>query len=86
MIEVIVEDGLAIVGEILFGVGLALGRVELRECLNVNFLVSYDVKRSDDSLRGFFDLNVNRDVVLDAVVVVVDLGLNLDIAEPVGNV
>ena len=86
MIEVVVEDGLTIVGEILFGIGLAFGGIEFREGLGVDLLVAHDLKRADEGLRAFVNLNVNRDVVLRAVIVVVDFGLNLDLAESVGNV
>ena len=41
---------------------------------------------ADESLRAFLNLDVNRDVVLGAAIVVVDLGLNLGLAESVGNV
>ena len=86
MIEVVVEDGLAIIGEILLGVGLAFGGIEFGKSLGVDLLVASDVKCADESLRTFFDLNVNREVVLGAVIVVIDFGLNFGLAESVGNV
>ncbi len=72
MIEVVVEDRLAIIGEILFGVGLAFGGIEFGKSLGVDLLVASNMECADQSLGAFLNLNVNRDVVLGAVIVVLN--------------
>ena len=71
----------------LLGVGLAFAGIEFGKCLRADLSGCRQSETcADQSLRAFFDLNVNREVVLSAVVVVVDFGLNLDLAESVGHV
>src|SRR4029077_15411365 len=86
VIEVVVEDVLAVIGQVLFGVGLAVDSLEVGERLGVNLLVAQYLYCPVKSLPAFFNLNVNRKVVVGVVVVVVNLGLDLGLAESVGDI
>lgn len=86
VIEVVVEDGPAVGREILFGIRLTGRSIQLGKRFRVNLLISDDVECADESLRAFFDLNVNREMVSGAAIIVVDLGFDLGLAESVGNI
>src|SRR5258708_11087674 len=86
MVEVIAENGLAIAGEILFRVGLAGGCAQFRKLLGVNLPVAHNLKSSNQSLRALFNLNMNRQMIQGAVIVVIDFRLDLRLTKSVGDV
>src|SRR6266851_653833 len=54
--------------------------------MGVNFLVADNQERSNQSLRTFINLDVNRQMIWSASIVVVDPGLNFGLAKSVGDV
>ena len=58
MIEVVIQDGIAITGDIELGEGLAFRCAEQRKKLILgNRIVTHDVKGTHQSLRSFLNLH-----------------------------
>ena len=86
MIKVVVEDSIAIYGEILLGKRLPWVGSQFGEGLGLDLLIADDLEGADKSLRTLFDLDVNRELICPVMIIVVDIGLNLGFAETVGNI
>ena len=81
MIEVVAENSFSIVRQILFRIGLTGLCAQFREGRGFDLLGSQHVHFADTGANSFVNLNVNGQMVVVALIVVLHLGLDLDLAE-----
>ena len=83
VIEVIAENPLAIVGQFLFGVGLSRLRAQFGQVFRRELFIAHHVDLTHLRPRPLFDVNMHGKSVLQPLEVVVDFGLDLDLAKSI---
>ena len=86
VVKVIAENSFPIVRQILFGVRLARLCAGFRKFAKRHLLRAQHIQLADDCPHALVDMNMHRQLVVRALIVVVHFGFNLDLAKSARSV